>query len=144
MGIKLWSHCKILLNLPRMSSWKRCEPRRNKGFRSQVYTVFIWLKDQEVPFQHYLECKNQPIKYKNGVSLPKQTQKSRSVLSDGSRFFGSFWKKKLRLITEEIQHAANISYPARVCAQLSLILSCSYTTGGGGGEEYQYCFRCCR
>ena len=37
-------------------------------------------------------------------TLPKQSQRSRSVLQDGSRSLGLFWKeKKLRLITEEIR-----------------------------------------
>ena len=38
-------------------------------------------------------------------TLPKQTQRCRSVLQDGSRSLGLFWKKKkLRLITEEIRY----------------------------------------
>ena len=36
---------------------------------------------------------------------PKQPQRSRSILQDGSRSLGLFWtEKKLRLITEEIRY----------------------------------------
>ena len=38
-------------------------------------------------------------------TLPIQSQRSRSVLEDGSRSLGLFWKEKnLRLITEEIRY----------------------------------------
>ena len=41
--------------------------------------------------------------YNTSITLPKQSQISRSVLQDGSRSLGLFWKKKkLCLITEEI------------------------------------------
>ena len=41
--------------------------------------------------------------HSTSFTLPKQSQRSRSILKDGSRFFGLFWKdKKLRLIIEEI------------------------------------------
>ena len=43
--------------------------------------------------------------YNTNSALPKQCQSSRSVLQDGSRTFGLFWKeKKPRLITEEIRY----------------------------------------
>ena len=43
--------------------------------------------------------------YNTNSTLPKQCQSSRSVLQDGSRTFGLFWKeKKNRLITEEIRY----------------------------------------
>ena len=43
--------------------------------------------------------------YNTNSTLPKQCQNSRSVLQDGSRTFGLFWKKKKpRLITEEIRY----------------------------------------
>ena len=43
--------------------------------------------------------------YNTNSTLPKQCQSSRSVLQDGSRTFGLFWKeKKKRLITEEIRY----------------------------------------
>ena len=43
--------------------------------------------------------------YNTHFSLPRQSQRSRSILQDGSRSLGLFWKeKKLRLITEEIQY----------------------------------------
>ena len=48
---------------------------------------------------------NQPMKfcYSTSFTLPKQFQKARSVLKDGSRFLGLFWKEKnFRLIAEEI------------------------------------------
>ena len=32
--------------------------------------------------------------YKTNSTLPKQCQSSRSVLQDGSRTFGLFWKEK--------------------------------------------------
>ena len=42
--------------------------------------------------------------YNTKLTLPKQSKSSRSVLQDGSRSLGLFWKKKkLRLITEEIR-----------------------------------------
>ena len=42
--------------------------------------------------------------YNTNSTPPKQCQSSRSVLQDGSRTFGLFWKeKKPRLITEEIR-----------------------------------------
>ena len=42
--------------------------------------------------------------YNTNFTLPKLSQRSRSILQDGSRSFGLFWKeKKLRLITEEIR-----------------------------------------
>ena len=40
--------------------------------------------------------------YNTNFTLPKQSQRSRSILQDGSRSLGLFWKEKLRLITEEI------------------------------------------
>ena len=44
--------------------------------------------------------------YNTDFTLPKQSQRSRSVLQDGSRSLGLFWKeKKLRLITEEIWYS---------------------------------------
>ena len=42
--------------------------------------------------------------YNTNSTLPKQCQSSRSVLQDGSRTFGLFWKEKPRLITEEIRY----------------------------------------
>ena len=43
--------------------------------------------------------------YKTKFTLPKQSQRSRSILQDGSRSLGLFWKeKKLRLIIEEIRY----------------------------------------
>ena len=43
--------------------------------------------------------------YNTNFTLPKQSQSPRSVLQDGSRSLGLFWKerKKLCLITEEIR-----------------------------------------
>ena len=41
----------------------------------------------------------------SNFTLPKQSQRSRSVLEDGSRSLGLFWtEKNLRLITEEIRY----------------------------------------
>ena len=48
-----------------------------------------------------------PIKfcYNTNFTLPKQSQRSRSILQNGSRSLGLFWKeRKLCLITEEIQY----------------------------------------
>ena len=42
--------------------------------------------------------------YNTNSTLPKQCQSSLSVLQDGSRTFGLFWKEKTRLITEEIRY----------------------------------------
>ena len=42
--------------------------------------------------------------YHTNFPLPKQSQRSRSVLQDRSRSFGLFWKEKLCLITEEIRY----------------------------------------
>ena len=36
-------------------------------------------------------------------TLPKQSQRSRSILQDGSRSLGLFWKEKKLKTTEEIQ-----------------------------------------
>ena len=43
------------------------------------------------------------FRYNTNFDLPKQSQRSRSVLQDGSRSLGLFWKEKLRLIIEEIR-----------------------------------------
>ena len=41
--------------------------------------------------------------YNTSFTLPKQSQRSRSILKDGSRFLELFWKdKKFCLITKEI------------------------------------------
>ena len=41
--------------------------------------------------------------YNTNLTLPKQLQGSRSILQDGSRSLGLFWKeKKLCLTTKEI------------------------------------------
>ena len=45
------------------------------------------------------------FRYYTNFDLPKQSQRSRSILQDlqdGSRSLGLFWKEKLRLIIEEI------------------------------------------
>ena len=43
--------------------------------------------------------------YNTNITLPKQSQRSSSVLQDGSRSFGLFWKEKNScLITEEIRY----------------------------------------
>ena len=44
------------------------------------------------------------FRYNTNFDLPKQSQRSRSVLQDGSRSLGLFWKEKLRLIIEEIRY----------------------------------------
>ena len=53
--------------------------------------------------------------YNTSFTLPKKSQGSRSVLQDGSRSLGLFWKeKKLRLLTEEIRYtvkSGNIALP---------------------------------
>ena len=38
-------------------------------------------------------------------TLPKQSQRSRSVLQDGSRSLGLFWKENSPKITEEKRYA---------------------------------------
>ena len=40
--------------------------------------------------------------YRVSLTIPKQSQRSRSILSDGSRFWDCFGREKLSLITEEI------------------------------------------
>ena len=40
------------------------------------------------------------LNYKTGFSLPTQSQKSRSILEDGSRFLGLFWKGKTAIIAK--------------------------------------------
>ena len=46
--------------------------------------------------------------YDTSFTLPKQSQRSRWILLDGSRFWGMIWKeKKLCLITEEIWYLAD-------------------------------------
>ena len=42
------------------------------------------------------------ISFKMGFSFLKQTQKSRSVFQDRSRFLGLFWERKTCLITKYI------------------------------------------
>ena len=50
--------------------------------------------------------------YNTSFTLPKQSQSSRPILSDGFRFFGCFFgmKKKNHLITEEILYHQDTSY----------------------------------
>ena len=45
--------------------------------------------------------------YNTNFTFPKQSQRSRSILQDGSRSFGLFWKEKIHLITEEIRYIDN-------------------------------------
>ena len=40
--------------------------------------------------------------YNTNFTLPEQSQRSRSILQDGSRSLRLFWKKKIHLIIEEI------------------------------------------
>ena len=53
--------------------------------------------------------------YNTNFTLPKQFQRSRSVLQDRPRSLGLFWKKKLRLITEEIWFAGLIRTVSLFC-----------------------------
>ena len=52
--------------------------------------------------------------YNTNSTLPKQCQSSRSVLQDGSRTFGLFWKEKPLLITEEIRYIPALGKGANV------------------------------
>ena len=42
--------------------------------------------------------------YNTNFTLPRQSQRSRSILQDGSRSLRLFWKEKNCLITEEIRY----------------------------------------
>ena len=42
--------------------------------------------------------------YNTSFTLPKQSQRSRSILKDGSRSLGLFWKENICLITKEIRY----------------------------------------
>ena len=54
-----------------------------------------------------LNCGNKTLpysfNYKTVFPLSKQTQKSRSIIQDGSRFLVLFWKRELHLIAENTQ-----------------------------------------
>ena len=72
--------------------------------------------------------------YNTNLTLPEQSKRSRSILQDGSRSLGLFWKeKKLCLITEEIWYA--------ILAILFLFNTpgaLQFTKGGGGGVGAVY------
>ena len=70
-----------------------------------VYRIFPAIRRGFRPSRMTSNNLISPMKfcYNTNSTLPKQSQSSRSILQDGSRTFGLFWKEKKRLITEEIR-----------------------------------------
>ena len=60
------------------------------------YRIFPAIRRGFRPSRMTLNNLISPVKfcYKTNSTLPKQCQSSRSVLEDGSRTFGLFWKEK--------------------------------------------------
>ena len=80
--------------------------KHNRYIRRNIYRIFPAIRRGFRPSRMTSNNLISPMKfcYNTNYTLPKQCQSSRSVLQDGSRTFGLFWKeKKTRLITEEIR-----------------------------------------
>ena len=78
---------------------------------SVTYRIFPAIRRGFRPSRMTSNNLTSPMKfcYNTNSTLPKQCQSSRSVLQDGSRTLGLFWKeKKTRLITEEIRYMYRI------------------------------------
>ena len=83
------SHAKLWLHW--LVTYYRIFPAIRRGFRPSRMTSNNLISPMKF-------C------YNTNSTFPKQCQSSRSILQDGSRTFGLFWKeKKTRLITEEIR-----------------------------------------
>ena len=73
--------------------------------------------------------------YNTKLSLPKQSKRSRSVLQDGSRSLGLFWKKKTLSYNRRNTVACLLMYRKSYCTASGIGVGIGVSIRGGVGDS---------